>query len=332
MKRASIFCFSGRGAETARRVAAALEGYKTQCLAPKGDLKALVADCFPTADALIFVGACGIAVRAVAPHLAGKAVDPAVLVTDERGEYVISLLSGHIGGANDLARRVAAAIGAVPVITTATDVNGRFSADSWAAERGLYIGDLRAAKRFSAGILCRDLPLSSDFPLEGPLPPGVFVGSAGDLGLAISCRAKHPFDETLLLIPRILHLGIGCRRGAAAEAIDAAVRSSLEEAGLCPQAVCGAASIDLKRGEPGLIAWARASSLPLGFYSADELNAVPGEYSGSDFVKQTVGVDNVCERAAMRDAGEGAQLIVKKTGLGGVTIAIAQEKWSACFE
>ena len=237
-------------------------------------------------------------------------------VTDANGEPIIGASVQEVGTTRG----------------TATDVNGRFSADSWAAERGLYIGDLRAAKRFSAGILCRDLPLSSDFPLEGPLPPGVFVGSAGDLGLAISCRAKHPFDETLLLIPRILHLGIGCRRGAAAEAIDAAVRSSLEEAGLCPQAVCGAASIDLKRGEPGLIAWARASLLPLGFYSADELNAVPGEYSGSDFVKQTVGVDNVCERAAMRDAGEGAQLIVKKTGLGGVTIAIAQEKWSACFE
>ncbi len=332
MRRASIFCFSNRGAETARRIAAALADYETRVLAPQGDLHARVAECFPAADALIFVGACGIAVRAIAPHLAGKAVDPAVLVADERGEHVVSLLSGHIGGANELARRVAAAIGAVPVITTATDVNHRFSADSWAAKRGLYIEDLRAAKRFSAEILRRDLPLSSDFPLEGALPPGVFAGSTGDLGLAISCRAEHPFDVTLLLIPRILHLGIGCRRGAAAEAIDAAVRSALEKAGLCPQAVAGAASIDLKRDEAGLIAWARAGALPIAFYSADELNAVPGEYSGSDFVKNAVGVDNVCERAAMRDAGNGARLVLKKTSLGGVTIAIAQEKWSASFE
>ena len=126
MSRAAILSFSERGGETASRVAAALAAdYAVERYAPKGNLRPLTAQLFPEVEALVFVGACGIAVRAIAPHLVNKAVDPAVLVIDEHGGFVISLLSGHIGGANALACRVAGAIGATPVITTATDVNRR---------------------------------------------------------------------------------------------------------------------------------------------------------------------------------------------------------------
>ena len=333
MKSAAVLSFSPRGADTAARIAAALaEDYAVETHAPKGNLKALTARLFPEVEALVFVGACGIAVRAVAPHLVSKAVDPAVLVIDEKGQFVISLLSGHIGGANDLARRLAAALGATPVITTATDVNRRFAADAWAARHGLSIGDMAAAKRFSAEILKRDLPLLSDFPIEGKLPAGVVLGEAGDCGLAVSCRDIHPFDTTLLLTPRLLHLGVGCKRGTPAEAIEAAVRAALEGAGLRGEAMKAAASIDVKRDEAGLTAWADANGLPISFYSAEALNAVPGTFTPSAFVLKTVGVDNVCERAAMASAGEGARLLVKKTSLNGVTVAVAREKWSVCFE
>lgn len=332
MKRAAILSFSDRGAETAARVTAALAGWQVKCYRPKGDLKPLVAELFSGVEALVFVGACGIAVRAIAPHIVSKAVDPAVLVVDERGAYVISLLSGHIGGANDLARRVAATIGATPVITTATDVNRRFSADAWAARRGLLIGDMAAAKRFSAEILKRDLPVRSDFPIEGPLPPGLYEGDSGDCGLLISCRTARPFDTTLLLIPKILHVGVGCRRGIGADKIGAAIEAALASAGLCPRAVASAASIDVKRDEAGLTAWAKSMDLPLAFYSAEALNAVPGDFTGSEFVRETVGTDNVCERAAMLEAGDGARLIARKTALDGVTVAVALEKWSVCFE
>ena len=333
MSRAAILSFSERGAETAARVAGALSGeYEVERHAPRGTLKALTAELFPTVDALVFVGACGIAVRAIAPHLVNKTVDPAVLVVDEKAEFVISLLSGHIGGANDLARRVAAAIGATPVITTATDVNRRFSADAWAARHGLFIADMDAAKRFSAEILKRDLPLHSDFPIEGKLPPGLVPGEAGSCGLAISCRDAHPFDTTLLLIPRVISLGIGCKRGVSAEAVDTAVRTVLRSAELRAEALASVSSIDVKRDETGLREWAESMKLPLTFYTAEELNAVPGEFTGSDFVRKTVGVDNVCERAAMRAAGEGARLIVKKTSLDGVTVAAARQKWSVSFE
>ncbi|MBQ8955269.1 MAG: cobalamin biosynthesis protein CbiG, partial [Clostridia bacterium] len=214
MSRAAILSFSEKGGETAARIAAVLSAdYETARHVPKGNLKALTAALFPAVEALVFVGACGIAVRAIAPHLVSKTSDPAVLVADEKGEFVISLLSGHIGGANELARRVAEAIGATPVITTATDVNRRFAADAWAARQGLAIGNMEAAKRFSAEILKRDLPLLCDFPIEGSLPPGVVAGETGDCGLAIACRDARPFAATLLLIPRLvlLHVDRGHR-------------------------------------------------------------------------------------------------------------------------
>ena len=332
MSRAAILSFSEGGAETARRVAEALpEGWECSLHSPKGNLKPLTAELFPVSDALIFVGACGIAVRAVAPLVASKVSDPAVLVVDERAQFVISLLSGHIGGANDLTRALAEALGAAPVITTATDVRGRFSADAWAARNGLYIADMDAAKRFSAEILRRDLPVLCDYPLENALPAGLVPGGEGDVGLAISCRRVSPFGTTLNLVPRLLWLGIGCKRGIAAEAIDEAVSAALEAAGLWPQAVKGAASIDVKRDEAGLRAFAEAKGLALRFYSADELNALQGEFTASEFVRATVGVDNVCERSALRAAGEGAEIIVRKTSRGGVTVAVAQEKWSVRF-
>ena len=333
MRRAAILSFSDRGAALAGVLAEGLRGeWRVELRAPRGDLAAAVAELFPAVDALIFVGACGIAVRAVAPLLIGKASDPAVVVVDELGRHAISLLSGHIGGANALARRVAGLTGGEAVITTATDVNGRFAVDEWAARRGLYIADMALAKRFAAEILKRDLPLWSDFPVEGALPSGVFLGERGELGAAVSCRDVRPFDETLLLIPRVLHLGIGCKRGTSAERIAAAVDAALKEAGLRPEAVAGAASIDVKKDEPGLLEHCARRGVPIAFYSADELRAVPGEFSSSAFVERTVGVDNVCERAAMRAAGPGARLLAPKRGGNGVTVAVTCEDWRVRFE
>ncbi|MBQ8507408.1 MAG: cobalamin biosynthesis protein [Clostridia bacterium] len=285
---------------------------------------------FSTVDALVFVGACGIAVRAIAPHIRSKATDPAVIVADELGKHAISLLSGHIGGANALARRIASAIGAEPVITTATDVNRRFAADEWAARNGLEIASMQAARKFAAEILKRDLPLKCDFPIRGELPGGLFPGEGGGCGLLISCREDKPFDLTLHLIPRILHIGIGCKRGTPAEQIRAAADIALR--GISRRAIASAASIDVKADEAGLLAFCAEEKLPIRFYSAEELRAVEGDFSASAFVQGAVGVDNVCERAAMLDAGGGASLIIRKTCAGGVTIALAQEKWSACFE
>ena len=336
MKRAAILYFTDRGAATAGRIRAALQGdWELTLHRPRGGERSIVEELFSSVDALIFVGACGIAVRAIAPFVRSKTTDPAVLVTDERGIHVISLLSGHIGGANELTRHIAAAIGGVPVITTATDVSRRFAADEWAARNNLVISSMKAAKDFAVEILRRDLPLHCDFPVQGALPGGLYLyaeASASDCGLAISCRNIAPFERTLALIPRILHLGVGCKRNTPAENIHRAVQAVLEGANLSPRALKSVASIDIKRDEAGLLEYCASANLPLTFYSAEELRSLPGSFTTSDFVQNTVGVDNVCERAAMRSAGEGATRIVNKTCLDGVTVAIAQEKWSACFE
>jgi len=333
VKRAAILYFTERGESTAQRIAEAIrDDYQIGFFRPRGGEKQYVEPLFPVVDALIFVGACGIAVRAIAPFVKNKLTDPGVIVVDELGLQAISLLSGHIGGANELTRRIAASIGAIPVITTATDINHRFTADEWAHNNGLSISSMQAAKRFAAEILRRDLPVVSDFPIEGKLTGGLFRGNSGKNGLAISCRKCDVFDDPLVLIPKKLHIGIGCRRGTSMEKIHAAYMQVMKENGIYFKAIAGAASIDVKRDEAGLLEFCRKWKLPVQFFSADELSGVQGEFSTSEFVRNTVGVDNVCERAAMRAAGENAKLIVKKTCMDGVTVAVAQEEWSVCFE
>lgn len=338
----AVFAFSRRGLETAARVRAALAGAEDDCpiyvperLAGEGTvpiappLAAFTGAVFREADALVFVGACGIAVRAVAPHVRDKTTDPAVVSVDELARFVIPLLSGHIGGANALAVRLAEALGATAAVTTATDVNGRFSVDAWAAEQGLHMDDMKAAKAVSAAILEGPVPLWSDFPVAGALPPGVVMGETGPVGICISWRRQTPFGKTLLLVPRVVRLGIGCRRGTSWAAIHALVERVLEENGVPREAVKSAASIDLKKNEPGLLAYCQRQGWPLRFYSASQLKAVEGAFSSSDFVRRTTGVDNVCERAAALGGGE---LIIKKTARNGVTVAAAVEGYEVRFD
>ena len=337
----AVFAFSRRGRDTARRCLAALAGpgdeyraYASESWAGEGfspirpPLADFTAPVFAWADAMVFVGACGIAVRAIAPHVRDKRTDPAVLAVDELGQFVIPLLSGHIGGANRLAARLAEAVGATAVVTTATDVNRRFSVDEWSARQGLYIDDMAAAKAVSAAILEGPVPVWSDFPIAGDLPAGLEPGESGPLGICISWRRKFPFDRTLLLVPPVLRLGIGCRRGTSSGAIDALTDQLLAEHNVHPAAVGTVATIDLKKDETGLLDFCRDLGWPLSCYSAEELAAVEGDFTPSDFVRSVTGVDNVCERAALLGA---ERLLVKKTARGGVTAALALNAWEVRF-
>ena len=337
---AALFAYSRRGCATARRVMEALGGYTVQAYTmerfeetgfspirrPARDFYGPI---FADVQAMIFVSSVGLAVREIAPHLKSKATDPAVLVLDELGQYVIPVLSGHIGGANELAKELAVSLGAQAVITTATDINGRFSVDAWAAKNGCAIASLPVAKAVSAAVLEGDVPLTCDFPVVTDLPRGIVSGAAGALGVYIGVYEKTPFARTLRLIPRIVHLGIGCRKGTGEEAIRAAVDAALAEHGVDKRAVKCAASIDLKAQEAGLLAYCRAEGLPIEFYTAEELRAVRGEFTPSEFVKSVTGVDNVCERAALRNA---ETLLIKKTARDGVTVAAAAEHWEVRFE
>ena len=288
---------------------------------------------FGEADALVFIAAAGIAVRCIAPFVRDKFLDPAVLVLDEAGRYVISLLSGHAGGANRLCRMLAEVLNAEPVITTATDRRGLFAVDVFAAENGLQISDREAAKRISSRILAGETPkIYSDAAPVGSFAVSLETSERKDADIILSCRRKaEDREDTLYLIPRMVTLGLGCRKGSTEEAILEAVQSILDRSGVFRQALCGIASIDLKREEPGLMAFARAWDLPVRFYSAQELTEVPGSFSASEFVHKITGVDCVCERSAARLAAESAEhqaavpavLLEKKQSLGGVTAALA---------
>lgn len=338
--KAAIFAYSRQGCKTARRVMEYFHGCEVKAFTLVrfdepgfGKLEKPSADfygpLFRWADTMVFVGSIGIAVREIAPHVKSKLTDPAVIAVDELAGFVVPLLSGHIGGGNDLALALAAHLDAVPVITTATDIHKKFSVDAWAARQDLFIADLNAAKRVSAEILERPVPLTADTPIVTDLPNGIVNANAGPIGICISCYQKKPFDDTLLLVPPVLRLGLGCRRGISAQDITLAVEQVLSEHGLHRKAIKCAASIDLKANETGLLAFCKAWDLPVAFYSSTQLRQVPGDFTPSQFVCQITGVDNVCERAAMVGA---EKLLVKKTAHNGVTVAIAEEHWEVRFQ
>ncbi len=334
----ALICFSDAGAALSCRLCSLL-GLEPSAVhsvkkfagkygfTPHEKISADMGELFSAHEALLFVGACGIAVRSIAPHLKSKTEDPAVLVLDDRGRFVIPILSGHIGGANELARSLADQLGAEAVITTATDGAGRFSCDAWAKTHDCAISSMDAAKAVSAAILTRDVPITSEpeFPLPGGLPGGLTRGGAGEIGIYIGVRKSEPFETTLRLIPRAVTLGIGCRRGISADAVKAAIEKTLGENGIDLRSVTKIASVDLKKDEAGLCASARDLGAELVFYSAEELAAVPGSFTESEFVKKTVGVGNVCERAAVLGCGakDASALLMKKTAENGVTVAAA---------
>ena len=312
--RVRLLSFSDQGEALAARLAAALGGAADRGV-PAG---AWAARYFDAADALVFVGAAGIAVRSVAPHIKSKATDPAVVAVDEGGRFAVPLLSGHLGGANDLARRIGEICGAAPVITTATDVRGAFAVDEWARRQNCALLEPERILPVSARVLRGDtVTVTSDWPIAGDCPPGVAVGEKGDI--LLSLRAEE--GPALHLVPRIGVLGVGCRRGTARDAVETAFREFLAGCGLHGACVAAVCSIDRKAEEPGLLAFCADHGWPFRTFSAEELSRAEGDFSSSGFVAETVGVDNVCERAAV--LGSGGRLIARKYAKNGVTMALA---------
>ena len=277
---------------------------------------------FAQDDALVFVGATGIAVRAIAPYTKDKFSDPAVVSIDEAGAFAVSLLSGHVGGANELARALSAVAGGQAVVSTATDVNGVFAVDEWAERNGFAIVERELAKKVSATLLeGGTVGFASDIAWEGELPAGLIEGPA-PLGICVSAdTAAQPFPATLHVVPRTVVVGVGCRRGIEYPVLAQVVDDALEAAGVSWNEVATLATIDVKRDEEAIRKLAEAHRCDVRFYSAEELAQVPGEFASSAFVEQTVGVDNVCERAACAD---GARLFAPRHAEHGVTVALAK--------
>lgn len=335
-KSLAAVAFTREGAALCRRLCAGLEqagrpcqGYAASRFAGKGllsleqELSAWTGEQFACREGLVFVGACGIAVRAIAPYVRDKFSDPAVVAVDQKGRFAVPLLSGHLGGGNDLARLVAKICGGTAVISTATDLSGCFAVDSWAKEQGLLVLDRREAKEISARLLEGEpVGFVSRLHWEGPLPAGLTEDTACPWGICITHDLQErPFAHTLRLLPRDLVLGIGCRKEIEPAVLRQFVLGHLEESGLLPEAVQAVATLDRKAREPALLDLCRAFHWPLAAASAGQLLAVEGDFASSAFVQQVTGVDNVCERAAVWRSG--GRLILRRQAGSGCTLAVA---------
>lgn len=308
-------------------------------------------------NVLLFIGACGIAVRAVAPFITDKLHDASVLVMDEAGKYIIPILSGHMGGANELANHIAGITGAEPVITTATDINQTFAVDLFAKRNGLFIVNKDGIVKVSSKVLAGNeitmsietghyekyMPLDemglvtyppdgvglAVYPLEGvrliPYPPTKAVD-------IVVTSESVMFDTAILLKPKEYVIGIGCKRGKSTDDIDKFLTKKISELGIFITQILAVSSISQKRDEQGINEWCQKEGLPFFTYTAEELQEVEGNFTESAFVKEKVGVNNVCERAALRACGEAGKLIMPKCAENGMTLAIAKREWKVCFD
>mgnify|MGYP002116272328 FL=1 len=346
-----MICFTERGAWVCRRLFHKLKEMGEECEAviPKRflreewkkeglkereeeSLSQWTGKMFAEKRAVIFVSATGIAVRAIAPWIRDKMTDPPVVTVDEGAQFVIPLLSGHVGGANELARHIADWLEAVPVITTATDVNGKFAVDLFASAYHMTITDRKEAKNISAAVLeGKQIGVFSDLPIK-KLPDGFVMDRWCEENICI--RVKDPsFPEKkasyLRLVPRAVVLGVGCRRGTDPEFMKEKVFAFLKEHGIDPTAVKAIASVDVKQDEPAVLGLKQVfdgeclhQPCEQRFYTPEQLIQVPGDFKESAFVKKQIGVGNVCERSA---CAAGGKLLVEKQAGDGITLAAALE-------
>ncbi|MCI8284200.1 MAG: hypothetical protein HFE90_02870 [Firmicutes bacterium] len=307
-----------------------------------------------SADVIVFISAAGIAVRMIAPFIKSKVTDPAVIVMDDGGRFAIPLLSGHIGGANEIAEIIAQGTGAAPVITTASDsrtAGGRVSSliydnelyeksyeerleykdrrdlfytifrnqpiDVWAKKNGYSIGSMQAAKRVAAGILAGNIPEIS------------INDKSGDILIFFHDNKTREgrntgFNETaLVLTPKKYVIGIGCKKGTKFKEMEDFVRRILDEKGISEDEIFRICSADIKSNEAAIKRLAEKLNVEFRVFSAQVLNSLPGEFSGSEFVKSVAGTDNVCERSAVAGCGAGGTIFIKKTAENGMTMAAA---------
>ena len=336
----------------------------------KESLQVWTAQRMAEGDALLFIGACGVAVRAIAPNLTDKLHDVPVLVMDEEGQYVIPILSGHVGGANELAREFADLMDARPVITTATDVQKKFAVDLFAKRNHLEIMNKDGIAKVSAKALvgeqltiavrakniecyhpkfcevCEEDFTEAENPLLreasmhkqdqeacGVEPPLRLVPYVKDQPVDIVVSEMQDNKNALIwLRPRRYVVGMGCRKNKDTEELLAFYQETLEQAMVEPGEVYALASIDKKKDEPGLLAISERMRIPFFTYTAEELNRVGECVHSSEFVNAQVGVDNVCERAAIAGCGVSGWLIYEKHAFDGMTIAIAERNWSVILD
>lgn len=306
-------------------------------------LKELLPVLFQRYEALILFFSLGAAVRLAAPLLQDKKTDPAVIVIDERGEHVISMLSGHLGGANRLTLQIAGLLGSHPVITTASDVQGTFAVDLLGREFGWRPESFTQMKAVSAALVNGErVAFLQERGERGWLHPGAALpehvqlcrdmaemrAASFSAAIVVTDRLlKAPEaaalpERTVVYRPRSLVLGLGCNRGTSAAELEAVVAETLAELGLSLLSVRNAATAGIKGDEAGLLALCAKHGWELALYPPEQLNTVPLDQP-SEIVFKATGAYGVCEPAALLSSGARDLLLPKKKS-GNVTIAVAR--------
>ncbi len=344
----AIYAFTAKGVSLAHTLLSALNPASRIYCAGKAQadteqsfagigLKNQVAKNWAQYDAHIFIGACGIAVRSSCPHLKGKTVDPAVISIPENAGHVIPIVSGHIGGANRLARRLARITGAEAVISTATDVNGLPGFDDIAARERARILTPGTIKALNAALIeGRDIAFAGDQAVcercFAGIPQIHFVSGAEAAEYDYAVLWDSPSGTrgkkfSLEITKEAFTLGIGCRRGVSFEALLSACERFLAEQGLSKDNIASIASCDVKKDEEAILRLAEEWGKPLAFYTAEELAAVPVP-TPSQMVQEKISTPSVCEAACLLSAGygasRGAKIHTKKTIMGDITLALGQ--------
>ncbi len=278
-----------------------------------------LAEKFNFYDAHIFIMASGIVIRKIANLIGTKDKDPAVLLIDEGKHFVISLLSGHLGGANELTQEVAEILNLIPIITTSSDVTGKIAVDTISQKINAELEDLKSAKDVTSLIVDGKkvnilLPRNVEFTETKN-------GNSDGL-ILISNRKKIDITK---LCPKNIILGIGCKKDTKVEDILEAIESSMNKYNLDMKAVKHIATVDVKENEAGLIKAAEFLGLELKIISREEIKKVEHLFEGSDFVEQNIGVRAVSEPVALLSSSQNGKFIVMKSKHNGITISIYEE-------
>ena len=287
-------------------------------------------------DAVIAIMASGILIRSVAPLVESKSTDPAVINIDDNGQFVISTLSGHLGGANELANKVAGLIDATPVITTSTDVNKKLGIDVLARDLHLSIDDAKEILYFNKAILeGREISLTVNPEKNFNYLFEYLNENTLEINVSIYYSSGVDTDEIhvaldgheMTLKERKVVVGIGCRRGKECEFIYNGLMKSLEDLKILPSRVNLLASAEIKKDEKGILELSERLDIPVEFVEMDRLRLFESrDVSKSEFVYSKFRIYGVCEPSALIMAGFESRLIYKKTSYDGVTIAVAVSK------
>lgn len=315
--------FTGSGESIAKRIKENLN-YEVDIFTRSGgkSTREAIGEIFSIYDGIVFISSTGIAVRFIAPYLKDKASDPAVVVVDDLGRYSISLLSGHIGGANSLALEIGSALGAQPIITTASDGRGIESADMFAKRHRLVIESMEDAKRLTAMMIeGRRIAVVSE--TEADINYNNIDDNNPDGYIVVTSKEKTDYEKPCCILrPKNLYIGIGCRRGKSKEDIMETIKKVFTENNLSLKSVKGAGTAEIKKDEEGIMSACREIGCTLRIFSNTEIEKVQDRFKGSSFVESAAGVRSVAEPCAYLLS---SNIIVGKTACNGVTIAVSRE-------